>query len=92
MNKVQKKPTPRSSKIYIEVNVDYKTDGSIIPRSFSLDDGETYSIDKVLDIRPAASLKAGGAGIRYKVRIAKHEFFMFLEDDHGVDRWFMERS
>lgn len=74
MNKTQ-----NPLKIYVEVNVDYKADGSIIPRSLTLDDDGHYTIDKVLDVRPAASLKAGGAGMRYRVRIGKQELYLFLE-------------
>ena len=44
-------------------------------------------IDRVLDVRPAASLKAGGAGLRYTVRIGRTETYLFLEET----RWFVER-
>ena len=80
------------SKVYVEVNADYKKDGTIFPRSFIWEDGKRYEIDRVLDIRPAASLKAGGIGLRYTVRIRKKEVLMFLEELHGASRWFMERS
>jgi hypothetical protein len=80
------------NKVYVEVNVDYMPDGEILPRSFVWEDGSRYSVDKVLDIRPAASLKAGGVGLRYTVRIRAKDVFMFLEEDHGVGRWFMERK
>jgi len=65
-------------------------DGSIHPRSFVWEDGSRYKVDKIIDIRPAASLKAGGAGLRYTVRVLGKDVFIFLEEDHGVDRWFME--
>jgi len=51
-----------------------------------------YKIDKVLDIRQAASLKAGGAGIRYKIRVRDRETYLFLEENKTGDRWFMERK
>ena len=78
-------------KVYVDVNEDHMADGRIFPRSFVWDDGSCYEIDKIIDICPAASLKAGGAGLRYTVRVRNRETFMFLEEDHGVDRWFMER-
>jgi len=81
-----------NAKVYVGVNVDYKSDGAMVPRSIVLGDDKNYTIDKVLDIRPAASLKAGGAGMRYTVRIKDKLVYMFLEDDHGVGRWFMERG
>ena len=79
-------------KVYVEVNADYKPDGTILPRSFVWEDGNRYEVDKILDVRPAASLKAGGAGLRYTVRVGRRETFMFLEEDRSVDRWFMERK
>ncbi|WP_330601097.1 hypothetical protein [Caproicibacter fermentans] len=45
-----------------------------------------YEIDRVLDVRPAASLKAGGAGIRYTCRIQGREKYLWREQD----RWFVE--
>jgi hypothetical protein len=45
-------------------------------------------VDKVLDIRPAPSLKGGGHGIRYKCRINGHDTFIWLEDD----LWFVEEK
>ena len=38
------------------------------------------------DIRYAASLKAGGAGIRYTCMILGKERFLFLEEN----RWFVD--
>jgi len=79
-------------KVYVEVNADHKEDGTIHPRSFVWEDGNRYNVDRVIDIRPAASLKAGGAGLRYTVQIRRKDVFMFLEESHGVNRWFMERK
>ena len=79
-------------KVYVDVNVDHSADGTLRPRSFIWEDGKRYKVDKVIDVRPAASLKAGGAGLRYTICVGKRETFMFLEEDHSVDRWFMERK
>ena len=79
-------------KVYVDVNEDRLKDGRLIPHSFVWEDGNRYEIDCVLDMRPAASLKAGGAGMRYTVRIRNHERHMFLEEVHGVGRWFIERK
>ena len=78
-------------KVYVEVTADFKPDGTIYPRSFKWEDGNRYEIDRILDMRRAASLKAGGTGLRYKVRVRHRETFMFLEDGSGTFRWFMER-
>ena len=79
-------------KVYVDVNVDHMADGSILPRSIVWEDGRRYTVDRIIDIRPAASLKAGGCGLRYTVQVGKKEAFLYLEEDHGVDRWFMERK
>ena len=50
------------------------------------EDGAAYEIQRVLDVRPAASLKAGGAGIRYTCLISGREKYLFFEED----RWFVE--
>ena len=78
-------------KVYVEVNADYSSDGLILPRSFVWEDGKRYEVDRILNICPAASLKAGGAGMRYTIRVGRRETFLFLEDDNRVSRWFMER-
>ncbi|MDR0863022.1 MAG: hypothetical protein LBN30_09670 [Oscillospiraceae bacterium] len=77
-------------KVYVSVNEDRTADGRILPRSFVWEDGVRYEIDHVLDVRRAASLRAGGVGLRYTVRIQGRERFMWLEDD-DAGRWFMER-
>jgi hypothetical protein len=79
-------------KVYVDVNENRLSDGRIVPLSFIWEDGNRYKIDKVLDVRPAASLKAGGAGLRYTVRIRDRETYLFLEEDKIGAKWFMERK
>ena len=76
-------------KIYIDVLEERTKDGRLIPRSFRWTDGRRYEIDRVKEIVRAASLIAGGVGIRYTVVIRGHERYMFLEDDARC-RWFVE--
>jgi len=80
------------AKVYISVNVYHRSDGRILPRSFIWEDGRCFTVDQIIDIRPAASLKAGGAGLRYTVRVCNRETFMFLEENKEGERWFMERK
>ncbi|MDE6722970.1 MAG: hypothetical protein K2J55_02110 [Eubacterium sp.] len=72
-------------KNYVEVTAVFDKEGVITPVSVKMDD-EKFEVDRVMDIRPAASLKSGGAGIRYKCRIADRETYLFLEET----RWFLE--
>ncbi|MBQ9858865.1 MAG: hypothetical protein IJO77_07695 [Oscillospiraceae bacterium] len=76
-----------NSKVYVGVNAMFEPDGRLLPLSILWEDGRIFEIDRILDVRRAASLKAGGSGIRYTVRIGSHETFLFLEEG----RWFAER-
>lgn len=78
-------------KAYVEVNADHMPDGSVFPRSFVWEDGQRYEIDKIISVCPAASLKGGGVGLRYTIRIQGKVRFMYLEEDNSIHRWFMER-
>ena len=73
-------------KVFVEVIVKY-TKMAKVPLSITWEDGRKYIIDKVIDMRRAASLKAGGCGIRYRCRIYGKETYLWLEDD---GRWFVE--
>ena len=77
-----------NAKVYVGVKAEFKPDGRLLPRSIIWEDGREYEVDRILDIRRAASLKAGGTGIRYTVRIGRNQTFLFLEED----KWFVERS
>jgi hypothetical protein len=78
-------------KVYVCVLAVFDTDGNIKPVSFVWEDGNKYEIDRIIDIRRAASLKAGGAGLRYSVRVKSKQTYMYLEETKGAYRWFMER-
>ena len=73
-------------KIYVEVDAHFDRLGHLYPRAIHWKDGRRFEIDRVLDIRKAASLKAGGAGIRYTCRIGGHPKYLFLEEN----KWFVE--
>lgn len=73
-------------KVYVEVVVEFNIDGKMIPKFLRWNDGTVYEIDKVLDERRAASLKAGGQGIRYLCRIHGKERYLFYEKP----KWFVE--
>ena len=48
-------------KKYVKVTATFDCDGDLIPEYIVWDDGRRYRIDKISDVRYAASLKAGGA-------------------------------
>jgi len=85
------------SKVYVPVVASFDTEGRLIPRELVWEDGRRYTIDRVLDIRPAAALKAGGQGDRYTVQICKQQSYLFFErcsqlTGESVGRWFVERK
>ncbi|WP_101909033.1 hypothetical protein [Marasmitruncus massiliensis] len=49
-------------KVNVEVDVHFDVDGNMQPTAIKWEDGRVFSVDRVLDIRQAASLKAGGQG------------------------------
>jgi len=74
------------------MNVDYDADGTMVPALLTWEDGTKYEIDRVLDVRRAAS-DAGSMGMRFTVRIMGHERRLFFEDTYsetGRPRWFVE--
>ena len=73
-------------KAYVGVTVEWTQEGQIIPTIIKWEDGRKFAIDRILDVRPAASLKVGGVGIRYTIRVRGKETFLF----RSQYRWFME--
>ncbi|WP_346917237.1 hypothetical protein [Clostridium sp.] len=45
--------------IYVDVSAEFTKEGVLKPREIILEDGRHYEVDRILDTRPAASLKAG---------------------------------
>lgn len=72
-------------KEYVQVLACFDEEGRITPRVIKYRD-RRFPIDAVLEAVPAASLRAGGAGMRYRIRIAGKETYLF--DEEG--RWFVE--
>ena len=73
-------------KVFVSVTVKYNEAGQARPLSIEWEDGRVYEVDRVLDIRRAASLKVGGCGMRYTCRILGKETYLFEEEN----RWFVE--
>ena len=86
----------RNPKVYVAVKADFNEDGIMLPREITWEDGTKYAIDRVLDIRQAAAMKAGGQGDRYTVRINGNQSYLFFERStnqtgNNLGRWFVER-
>lgn len=76
-----------SSKVYVDVNATFTKDGRLIPKNIIWMDGHVYEIQKVKNICRAASLKAGGVGMRYTCIVDGRESHLYYEDNN---MWFLE--
>ena len=75
------------AKIYVDVLAEFSKEGRVIPKEIIWDDGRHFTIDRIKDARRAASLKAGGVGIRYTCVIMGREKYLYYEDNN---LWFVE--
>ena len=75
-----------AAKVYVGVLALISPEGQKKPLGIVWEDGRKFLINNILDVRRAASLKAGGAGIRYTCEIAGKVLFLFDEDG----KWFVE--
>lgn len=76
-----------TKKIYVDVNARFSKDGVLTPRSFIWTDGHTYEIQRIKNVQRAASLRAGGVGMRYTCVIDGRESHLYYEDNN---MWFVE--
>ena len=73
-------------KIFVKVRADFTLDGRIVPLMLRSEDGPACRIDRILDVREAPSLKAGGQGLRYTCRVGERTLMLFYEEPY----WFIE--
>ena len=73
-------------KQYVAVEARFDEGGGVRPLCVIWEDGRRFPVDRVMDVRRAASLKAGGTGLRYRCLIGGRERNLFYEDP----RWFVE--
>lgn len=83
-------------KVYVAVTASFNEEGVMIPTSLTWEDGTVYEIDRVIDVRQAAAMKAGGQGDRYTIVINRRQSYLFFERSasltgNNIGRWFVER-
>ena len=88
--------TTKPPKVYVSVRAEFDEDGIMLPRELTWEDGEKFEIDRVLDIRQAPALKAGGQGDRYTIMVKGKQSYLFFERSTNltgnvIGRWFVER-
>ncbi len=75
-------------KTFVAVTAAYDPDGNLRPLAIHWRDGTTFTVDKVVETRPAASLKVGGCGTLFSCRIRNKITHLFFENG----RWFVEEK
>ncbi len=88
---------PKSAKVYVDVVAAFDKTGNVKPLELVWEDGEKYEIDRILDVRQAAAMKAGSQGERFTIRVKGKDSYLFFERNTGaggnnVGRWFVERK
>ena len=94
---MQTSTSVKAPKVYVGVKADFRKDGVMLPRVITWEDGEKYEIDRILDIRQAAAMKAGGQGDRYTIVVRGRQSYLFFERStnmtgNNIGRWFVERK
>ena len=74
-------------KTYVKVVAEIDENGKKTPKSITFKD-TTYEIDRVLDMKHCASMKVGGVGERYTIRINGSITYVFCE----LGKWFVEEK
>lgn len=67
-------------KKYVEVVARISENGEPKPMYIGWEDNRYFKVDKVLEVLPAASLKAGGQGLRFKLRIGQVTTYVYYEN------------
>ncbi len=84
-------------RVDVDVVVRWNTLGELTPQEIIWRDGARFTVDRVLDVCKAASLRAGGMGWRFKVRLTNEDYnvfgketFLFLDQGKEPETWFVE--
>ena len=83
-------------KKYIKIDVVFDEGGVMLPRFIIWEDGRKFEIDRVLDIRQAASTQHGGQGDRFTVSVGGQCRYLFFERCNNLTgnvygRWFIDK-
>jgi len=75
-------------KVFVDVLVQYTDKGGKVPLEIQWGDGQVSSIDRVIDVRKNATLKADGKGLRYTCRVEGKQMYLYSEGD----LWYVENT
>ena len=91
------KPPENPRKVYVAVKARFSESGVIVPMEITWENGETFEIDRISDVRQAHAVYAGGTGSRYTVWVRGRKSYLFFESSIALGsgafgRWFVERK
>ena len=66
-------------KVHVNVAATFSPDGKLQPVAFWWEDRQRFTINRVVDVCRAASLKAGGTGVRYTCMVRGREVYRRIE-------------
>lgn len=72
-------------KEYVQVIALFTPEWNLIPKIVILGDGRKFAIDKIVDIRRAATRRPGMPPLQYTCLIWGQKCFLFFEDNN---KWF----
>lgn len=73
---------------YVGVKARTATDGRVTPLEIFWADGRRFAVDRVIEVCRAHSLRVGGCGIRYTIRVGTTETHLFYDEYRRA--WFVE--
>lgn len=73
------------TKRFVSVVVEFDINGNKKPLTIKFNN-KTFEVDRVVSVKPCASLKVGGIGERYTIKVLGKETFLFYEEG----KWFVE--
>ncbi len=74
-------------KTFVKVLTEIDQEGKKTPKVIEWQ-GKKFEIDRVLDVKQCVSMKVGGVGERYRVRICDNITYIYFENN----KWFVEEK
>ena len=71
------------AKTFVTVTAVHDAEGKTKPLALVWTNGKQYEIDRVTDVRQAPSLRGGGLGMRYTVKVRGKEVYLFEDEGRG---------
>ena len=74
-------------KKFVKVILEIDENGGKTPKTIIYND-QKFEVDRVIDVKKCPSMKVGGIGERYTIRVKGKETYIFFENN----KWFVEEK